>query len=410
MLVCGANGVINYIVQVMNNLFRYTVNLKNKKLVNLRRDEVPLNALNSVLIDLPVPINISYMWKFGSLIGVYFFFQILTGIFLAMHYVSSTSDAFESIKMITREVHYGWVIHLMHVVGASGFFMFLYLHAGRGLYYWSFTMTKTWFSGVTIFILRMATAFLGYVLPWGQMSYWGATVITKFLSVVPYIGQTLVIWVWGSFAVDYPTLTRFFALHYLLPFIILAFVFMHVIYLHETGSNNPLGLNTSGDKVPFFPYFLFKDVVGFIIRFILVYWVFMIMPEGFVEYQNFTQANSLITPTHIQPEWYFLSAYAVLRAIPNKLGGVLALVLFIVILYIFPMLVGKNVRNNGFILISQILWWVWVVKFFILTWVGACPVEDPYILLSRIGCVTYFRYFILIRFIVYNDNKTISYN
>lgn len=374
----------------------FTMLKKVFKISFIRRDQVFFNDLKNLVVDLPSPRKISYWWKFGSLLGIFLGVQIVTGLFLAMHYVSEMKNAFRSVDLIVREVGYGWFIRLIHSNGASAFFLFLYLHIGRGLYYYSFFYLHLWMSGVTIFILSMAAAFLGYVLPWGNMSYWGATVITNLASVVPFIGSRLVSWIWGGFAVGYPTLTRFFALHFLCPFLILGLVLVHVIYLHETGSNNPMGLGSDGDKVPFHPYFRIKDAFGFCLVFVFFLYLVCFKPYIFMDCDKFIEANPLVTPVHIQPEWYFLPAYAVLRSIPKKLGGVVALAMFLLIYYFLPYFFVKNRRGLGFLKFSQFLFWFWIKNIFILLWIGARPVEDPFILIGRIRTMIYFLYFFIV--------------
>lgn len=377
------------------------------KFYKFRLDKKEVKALNGVVVDLPAPLKINYFWNFGSLLGAYLGIQIISGLFLSMHYVSSSEMAFSSVKLIVREIWGGWSIRLIHIVGASGFFFFLILHMGRGMYYFSFKNTRLWMRGVTILLVSMAVAFLGYVLPWGQMSYWGATVITNFFSVIPYIGSRAVLWIWGGFSVDYPTLTRFFRLHFLLPFILLFLVVIHVIFLHEKGSKKPVGVNSEGDKISFFPYFLIKDILGFIIRFLCIILVFFIFPEKFMEYQNYIQSKPLVTPTHIQPEWYFLSAYAVLRAVPKKLGGVIALLMFILILYTLPVLSKKNwISQFKRSLLLELFWWFWVVNFIFLTWVGSRPVEDPFVFCCQIGGIFYFFFYFFLFFLMIFKNFT----
>nr|YP_010997410.1 cytochrome b [Lucilia cuprina]AFV08400.1 cytochrome b [Lucilia cuprina]AFV08413.1 cytochrome b [Lucilia cuprina]AFV08426.1 cytochrome b [Lucilia cuprina]AFV08439.1 cytochrome b [Lucilia cuprina]AFV08452.1 cytochrome b [Lucilia cuprina] len=348
---------------------------------------------NSALVDLPAPINISAWWNFGSLLFLCLMIQILTGLFLAMHYTADINLAFNSVNHICRDVNYGWLLRTMHANGASFFFICIYLHVGRGIYYGSYLFTPTWLVGVIILFLVMGTAFMGYVLPWGQMSFWGATVITNLLSAIPYLGIDLVQWVWGGFAVDNATLTRFFTFHFILPFIVLAATLIHILFLHETGSNNPMGLNSNIDKIPFHPYFTFKDIVGFIIMTMILLLLVLINPYLLGDPDNFIPANPLVTPVHIQPEWYFLFAYAILRSIPNKLGGVIALVLSIAILAILPFYHLSKFRGIQFYPINQILFWVMVVTVILLTWIGARPVEEPYVLVGQILTVIYFAYF-----------------
>lgn len=350
---------------------------------------------NNALIDLPAPSNISLWWNFGSLLGLCLGIQILTGLFLAIHYTANIDLAFNRVVHICRDVNYGWLLRTLHANGASFFFICIYLHTGRGLYYGSYLYTNTWLVGVIILFLVIGTAFIGYVLPWGQISFWGATVITNLLSAIPYLGTILVQWLWGGFAVDNATLTRFFTIHFLLPFIIAAIVIIHLLFLHQTGSNNPLGTNSNFDKIPFHPYFSFKDVVGIIIILISLLFITLNSPYILGDPDNFIPANPLVTPVHIQPEWYFLFAYAILRSIPNKLGGVIALILSIAILIIIPFYFIRNFQGLQFYPINQILFWSIVSIVILLTWIGARPVEDPYILIGQILTVLYFFYFLI---------------
>nr|YP_009441953.1 cytochrome b [Pityogenes bidentatus]AOY40174.1 cytochrome b [Pityogenes bidentatus] len=354
-----------------------------------------MKILNSSFVNLPTPSNITAMWNFGSLLGLCLGLQIITGLFLAMHFCSNIDLAFNSVAHICRNVNYGWLIRILHANGASFFFICLYTHIGRGIYFGSYQLKETWMSGVTIFFLVMATAFLGYVLPWGQMSFWGATVITNLVSAIPYLGNTIVQWIWGGFAVDNATLSRFFAFHFVLPFIIAAFVMIHLLFLHQTGSNNPLGINSNIDKIPFHPYFTFKDLVGTLILLFILTILCLQTPYLLSDPDNFIPANPLVTPVHIQPEWYFLFAYAILRSIPNKLGGVLALVMSIAILYILPFSNKKKFQSNQFYPMNKILFWSMFSIVILLTWIGARPVEDPYILLGQILTILYFAYFII---------------
>nr|UPX88705.1 cytochrome b [Aphodius rufipes] len=351
--------------------------------------------INNSLIDLPSPSNINAWWNFGSLLGLCLMIQIVTGIFLAMHYTANVDMAFNSVVHICRDVNYGWLLRTLHANGASFFFICLYMHVGRGIYYGSYKLHLTWTVGVLILFLVMATAFLGYVLPWGQMSFWGATVITNLLSAIPYLGGTIVQWLWGGFAVDNATLTRFFTLHFLLPFIVAAFVLIHLLFLHQTGSNNPLGTNSNLDKIPFHPYFSLKDTIGFITMTMLLVLLVLINPNLLGDPDNFIPANPLVTPVHIQPEWYFLFAYAILRSIPNKLGGVIALVLSIAILLIMPFINNKKMQNMQFYPINQILFWLYLSIVILLTWIGARPVEDPYIMIGQLLTVAYFSYYFI---------------
>lgn len=349
---------------------------------------------NNALVDLPAPRNISSWWNFGSLLGLCLIIQILTGLFLAIHYTADVNIAFNRVNHICRDVNYGWLLRTIHANGASFFFICIYLHIGRGIYYGSYLYTPTWLVGVIILFLVIGTAFIGYVLPWGQISFWGATVITNLLSAIPYLGIDLVQWVWGGFAVDNATLTRFFTFHFILPFIVLAITIIHLLFLHETGSNNPIGLNSNIDKIPFHPYFTYKDIVGFIIILIILILLVLINPNLLGDPDNFIPANPLVTPVHIQPEWYFLFAYAILRSIPNKLGGVIALVLSIAILAILPFYHLRKFRGIQFYPLNQILFWIIVITVILLTWIGARPVEDPYIIVGQILTVVYFSYFL----------------
>nr|YP_009526706.1 cytochrome b [Cacoplistes rogenhoferi]AXY63909.1 cytochrome b [Cacoplistes rogenhoferi] len=359
----------------------------------LRTNHPLIKIFNNSLIDLPTPSTITSWWNFGSLLGSCLIIQILTGIFLAMHYTADITMAFNSVIHICRDVNYGWLIRTLHANGASIFFICLYLHVGRGLYYKSYNLLHTWSIGVLILFLTMATAFMGYVLPWGQMSFWGATVITNLLSAIPYLGFDLVQWIWGGFAVDNATLSRFFTFHFLLPFVIMAMVMIHLMFLHQTGSNNPLGLNSNLDKIPFHPYFSFSDIVGLITMITLFILLSLNTPYLLADPDNFTPANPLVTPIHIQPEWYFLFAYAILRSIPNKLGGVLALLSSIMILFIMPLLNNNKFQGMQFYPINQTLFWSFTSLVILLTWIGARPVEDPFIVTGQILTLTYFLFY-----------------
>nr|AGC81806.1 cytochrome b [Cordulia aenea] len=349
---------------------------------------------NSALVDLPTPSNISMWWNFGSLLGLCLIIQIATGLFLAMHYTANIDMAFFSVNHICRDVNYGWILRTLHANGASFFFICIYLHIGRNIYYGSYNYIHTWSVGVIILFLVMATAFMGYVLPWGQMSFWGATVITNLLSAIPYLGTILVQWVWGGFAVNNATLTRFFTFHFVLPFIGAAATMIHLLFLHQTGSNNPIGVNSDSDKIPFHPYFSWKDIVGFLVMIMALTLLSLINPYLLGDPDNFIPANPLVTPVHIQPEWYFLFAYAILRSIPNKLGGVIALVMSIAILFIMPLMKSKF-RGLQFYPINQILFWIMVSIVILLTWIGARPVEDPYVITGQILTVLYFAFYII---------------
>nr|AAR16710.1 cytochrome b [Oreoica gutturalis] len=357
---------------------------------NLRKNHPLLKIINDSLIDLPTPSNISTWWNFGSLLGICLVTQIITGLLLATHYTADTSLAFSSVAHICRDVQFGWLIRNLHANGASFFFICIYLHIGRGLYYGSYLNKETWNIGVILLLTLMATAFVGYVLPWGQMSFWGATVITNLFSAIPYIGQTLVEWAWGGFSVDNPTLTRFFALHFLLPFVIAGLTLVHLTFLHETGSNNPLGIPSDCDKIPFHPYYSIKDILGFALMLIALVSLALFSPNSLGDPENFTPANPLATPPHIKPEWYFLFAYAILRSIPNKLGGVLALAASVLVLFLMPLLHTSKQRSMTFRPLSQILFWTLVANLLILTWVGSQPVEHPFIIIGQVASFSYF--------------------
>nr|UGS80501.1 cytochrome b [Paracaecilius japanus] len=361
----------------------------------IRTTHPVIKIINNSLIDLPTPSNISTLWNFGSLLGICLGIQIVTGLFLAMHYTADVNLAFDSVTHIIRDVNNGWLLRTLHANGASFFFICLYTHVGRGMYYGSYNLMLTWLVGVIILFLTMATAFLGYVLPWGQMSFWGATVITNLVSAIPYLGNAIVQWLWGGFAIDNATLTRFFTFHFILPFIIFALVMIHLLFLHQTGSSNPLGLKMNIDKMSFHPYFSLKDLVGFLILILILISVNLINPYMLGDPDNFIPANPLVTPVHIQPEWYFLFAYAILRSIPNKLGGVISLVLSIAILMILPFTQKSFIKGFQFMTLNKILFWVYVNLVILLTWIGARPVEDPYIIIGQILTILYFFYFLL---------------
>nr|ACX30257.1 cytochrome b [Cacajao calvus ucayalii] len=355
-----------------------------------RKTHPLMKIINSSFIDLPTPSNISSWWNFGSLLGICLIIQIITGLFLAMHYTSDSSTAFSSVAHITRDVNYGWMVRYLHANGASLFFMCLFLHIGRGMYYGSFLFLNTWNIGIILLLTTMATAFMGYVLPWGQMSFWGATVITNLLSAIPYIGPDLAQWIWGGFSVDKATLTRFFTFHFILPFIIAALASIHLLFLHDTGSNNPSGLTSDPDKVSFHPYYMIKDILGLIFLLLLLMSLTLFTPDLLTDPDNYTPANPLNTPPHIKPEWYFLFAYAILRSIPNKLGGVLALLLSILILTIIPMMHTSKQQSMTFRPISQSLFWALVADLFTLTWIGGQPVEYPFISIGQTASTLYF--------------------
>lgn len=351
--------------------------------------------INNSLVDLPTPRNISIWWNFGSLLGICLIIQIVTGLFLAIHYTPNIEIAFNRVVHICRDVNNGWLIRNIHANGTSIFFICIYAHIGRGIYYRSYKLKETWTIGVLILFATIATAFLGYVLPWGQISFWGATVITNLISAIPYLGTTIVQWLWGGFAVDNATLNRFFTLHFILPFIISAIVIIHLLLLHQTGSRNPLGINRNIDKIQFHPYFSFKDILGIIVIIIILTIIALMAPFILGDPDNFIPANPLVTPIHIKPEWYFLFAYAILRSIPNKLGGVVALVISILILIFIPFLYKNKFKGNQFYPVRKIIFWNLIIIIAILTWIGARPVEEPYIITGQILTFIYFLFYIL---------------
>nr|WRI02251.1 apocytochrome b [Acanthella acuta] len=362
----------------------------------IRKENPVISLINNMLIDLPAPSNISYLWNFGVLLAMCLGIQIITGIFLAMHYCPDVDLAFSSVAHITRDVNYGFILRYLHANGASMFFFCVYLHIGKGIYYGGYTKIILWNVGVFLFLLMIVTAFIGYVLPWGQMSFWAATVITNLLSAIPYIGDDIVRWVWGGFSVSNATLNRFYSLHYLLPFLLVGLVLVHLIALHEDGSNNPVGIRSDIDKVPFHYYYALKDLYGAIALMVVLIILVFLFPYWLGDAENFKQANPLVTPVHIKPEWYFLFAYAILRSIPNKLGGVLALMSSILILLLLPYLHKSRFRGLSFRPLSKILFWFLVGDFLILTWIGGQPVEDPYILIGQLASIFYFIYFLIL--------------
>nr|YP_010835909.1 cytochrome b [Apphia rufipenna]WGC89428.1 cytochrome b [Apphia rufipenna] len=361
----------------------------------IRKYNPIVKIINYSLIDLPAPVNLSTWWNFGSILGICLTIQLISGIFLSMHYTANIEMAFYSVSHITRDVNYGWLMRTIHSNGASLFFTCLYIHTGRGMYYGSYNFMKTWFMGIIILLMTMATAFLGYVLPWGQMSFWGATVITNLLSAIPYIGSMMVNWLWGGFAVDNATLSRFFSLHFMLPFIIVMLTIIHLFFLHMTGSNNPIGLNSNMDKIPFHPYFSIKDLMGFTMILSMLIILNLSEPYMLSDPDNFTQANPMVTPIHIQPEWYFLFAYAILRSIPNKLGGVMALFISILILLILPFSMKMKFKGLMFYPMSQTYFWMFIATVILLTWIGARPVELPFTSTGMALTMFYFMYFII---------------
>lgn len=358
------------------------------------------STLNHELRDYPTPKNLSYLWNFGSLAGITLIIMILTGIFLAMHYVPHVDKAFFSVERIMREVNYGWLIRYIHMNGASMFFIVVYIHIFRGLYYGSYKAPREllWMIGVVLLLLIMATAFMGYVLPWGQMSFWGATVITNLFSAFPLIGESIVTWLWGGFAVDNATLNRFFVLHYLFPFLIVGVSMLHMVALHQFGSNNPLGIDrkTPEDSIPFHPYYTIKDLYGLGIFLLIFLGIVFFAPNFFGEPDNYIPANPLVTPAHIVPEWYFLPFYAILRSIPDKLSGVLAMFGAIALLFALPWLDRHPVRSTRFRPYYRILFWVLLINCIVLGWAGGKPPEGIYVLVGRLTTAYYFAHFLVI--------------
>lgn len=368
-----------------------------------------LSTLNDHLIDYPTPSNLSYWWNFGSLAGICLIIQILTGVFLAMHYTPHVDLAFLSVEHIMRDVTGGWLLRYMHANGASMFFIVVYLHIFRGLYYASYASPRelVWCLGVVLLLLMIITAFIGYVLPWGQMSFWGATVITSLASAIPVVGDSIVTWLWGGFSVDNATLNRFFSLHYLLPFLIAGVSILHLAALHQYGSNNPLGINASVDKISFYPYFYVKDLVGWV-AFAIFFSIFVFYAPNVLGHpDNYIPANPMSTPAHIVPEWYFLPVYAILRSIPNKLGGVLAIALVFLCLFALPFINTSYVRSSSFRPIHKKLFWLLVADCLLLGWIGSQPVEAPYVAIGQIASLGFFVYFAIIPILGKLENQFI---
>jgi ubiquinol-cytochrome c reductase cytochrome b subunit len=356
-----------------------------------------LSFIDSHIINYPTPVNLNYMWSFGSTAGLCLVIQILTGIFLAMHYSPHIDLAFDSVEHIMRDVNNGWLIRYVHANGASMFFIVVYCHLFRGLYYGSYMYPRglLWGSGVIIFLLMMATAFMGYVLPWGQMSFWGATVITNLFSAIPFVGTSIVEWLWGGFSVSNATLNRFFSLHYLMPFLIVGLVIVHLSLLHKDGSNNPLGVNTNVDTISFYPYFYVKDLLSFFFLIFFLFFFVFFFPNALGHSDNYIQANPLSTPAHIVPEWYFLPFYAILRSIPDKLGGVVAMISAILILLVLPVINTSDIRSSKFRPIFGLAYWFLVSDFLILGWIGQKPVESPYIEIGMFATAFYFLFLLI---------------
>nr|YP_010586535.1 cytochrome b [Psychomyia kalais]UZZ44349.1 cytochrome b [Psychomyia kalais] len=377
-------------------------------LISMKKTHPLIKMINKSLINLPSPSNINFFWNYGSLLGLCLMIQIITGIFLSMNYNPSTLLAFESINHINHNINNGWFYRIMHANGASFFFICVYIHIGRNMYYETFMNKMTWFIGIIILLIMMMTAFVGYVLPWGQMSFWGATVITNLLSAIPYLGNNIVQWIWGGFSINNSTLNRFFSFHFILPFILIALVLIHLIFLHTQGSSNPLNVNNKFDKIPFHPFYSLKDILGFMILVILLIMFSLKFPYLLNDNDNFIEANPMVTPPHIQPEWYFLFAYAILRSIPSKLGGVIALLMSILILFIMPFTFNKMIKGSSYYLSNKILFYTFINIFLLLSWIGSKSVEDPFINLNQVISVMYFLYFFLYPILNMNWNKMLN--
>ena len=384
---------------------------KNKTLAWLDYRLPIFSVLREALVDHPTPRNLNYWWNFGSLAGIILVIMIVSGLLLSMHYVAHVDLAFDSVEHIMRDVNYGWLIRYIHSVGASMFFLIVYIHISRGLYYGSYKSPREvlWWLGIIIFLLMIAAAFLGYTLPWGQMSFWGATVITNLFSAIPLVGDSIVTWLWGGFSVDNPTLNRFYSLHFLIPFIIVGIVFLHIVALHKFGSNNPTGIDLTlkQEKIPFHPYYTIKDFFGFSVFFIIFSIFIFFLPNSLGHPVNYIPADPLVTPEHIVPEWYFLPFYAILRAIPFKLLGVLAMLGSILILFVLPWLDTCKVRSCRFRPIYKQFYWIFIFNFIVLGWVGSKVPEGHYLIISRICTTYYFVHFLIILPILGMFEKTL---
>uniref|UniRef100_A0AAU6QCH8 Cytochrome b n=1 Tax=Synergus sp. 1 DYB-20230501 TaxID=3136278 RepID=A0AAU6QCH8_9HYME len=376
--------------------------MKTNKMMNMKN-------LKNMILYLPTPMNINMWWNFGSLLGVCLMIQILSGLFLSMNYTPNINMAFNSVIYITQIITPGWLMRLIHMNGASLFFMCMFMHIGRNIYFNSYFLMKTWYSGIMIFLITMMTAFLGYVLPWGQMSFWGATVITNLMSAIPFFGGDIVIWLWGGFSINNATLNRFYSSTFIMPFVILMLVLIHLMMLHTTGSNNPLGINSNMYKIPFHIYFTIKEIQGFLILFAFIMIMCSYSPYMMSDPENFNFANPMITPIHIQPEWYFLFAYAILRSIPNKLGGVIALLSSIMILFIMPIYNMNKFQSNSFLSTKSTLLLNFYQYFFLLTWIGMKPIEYPFMLIGQLLTIVYFTYFLL-NPLIFNYWNNLFYN
>ena len=364
-------------------------------------DRLPLLSLANHLTDYPTPKNLNYWWTFGGILTFCLITQIVTGLTLAMHYIAHADMAFESVEHIMRDVNYGWLIRYIHANGASMFFLAVYIHIFRSLFYGSYKSPREiiWIIGIIIYLLMMAAAFMGYVLPWGQMSFWGATVITNLFSAIPLVGEGIVTWLWGGYSVDNPTLTRFFTLHYLIPFLILGLVVLHIWALHVPGNNNPVGIDIkkpSKDTVPFHPYIVIKD--GFALLMFMIVFAFFVFyaPNILGHADNYIEANPLVTPAHIVPEWYLLPFYAILRSVPDKLLGVVAMLSAILILAVLPWLDTSKIRSAVFRPLYKQFYWILVADVLILGYMGAMPAEGLYLLIARVATAYYFLHFLVI--------------
>ena len=388
----------------------YTPNSKLGKWFN---DRLPLLTLANHLTDYPTPKNLNYWWTFGGILTFCLITQIVTGLVLAMHYIAHADLAFESVEHIMRNVNYGWLIRYVHANGASMFFLAVYIHIFRALYYGSYKSPREviWIIGMLIYFLMMATAFLGYVLPWGQMSFWGATVITNLFSAIPLIGESITHWLWGGYSVDNPTLTRFFSLHYLFPFLILGLVVLHIWALHVPGNNNPIGIDIkkpSNDTVPFHPYIVIKDLFALLIFLIVFAFFVFYSPNILGHSDNYIEANPLVTPAHIVPEWYLLPFYAILRSVPDKLLGVIAMFAAIFVLVILPWLDTSKVRSAIFRPIYKQFYWFLVADVLILGYMGAMPAEGIYLLIARVATAYYFIHFLIILPLLGKKERTLE--
>jgi quinol-cytochrome oxidoreductase complex cytochrome b subunit len=366
--------------------------------MRLFKKNIIFKTIHQTLVSYPAPINLSYTWNFGVSAAIFLIIQFITGILLAMYYTPNADIAFNSVRYILDNVDYGITIRMYHASGSSLFFFMVYAHMFRGLYFGSYTSPRIglWISGVIILLLMIITAFIGYVLPWGQMSFWAATVITNLISVVPFIGQDILVWLWGGYSLDDATLHRFFSLHYLLPFVILGGVLLHVILLHQVGSHNPLGVQAPSEKVSFFPYFIVKDILSSIVLLWLFnYYAFKHTPS-ILDLDNYVTSNPLVTPAHIVPEWYFKPFYAILRSVPNKEGGTLLLLLSIIVLIIFPFFIKPWISSGTFRPIYTFFFALFVSDFYILTYIGGCPIEAPFYTIGQVATAYYFFYFLMI--------------